>query len=142
MSSVSRAPGQLSSTVAYLVAVVANTGERERAFYPSQLAGAVADNDGLLLSNVGSVLNTSNASDFIGNVSSCSLPTWGVGDQLRDLGKTLYVEENFMNAYIYKLVQKVDGENTGGVPTNGRVFWALVWAAKDNNLVNLVRSGY
>ena len=141
MSSVSRGPSQLPSNVAYFIAVSVNNGNSTKAFYPSQLAKALKDdNEVYVLSSTGSVINTSNAEAFVNSISSCSAPTWDEGSQLRDLGKTLYIQQNLNNAYIYKLVQYVSGANTGGVPTSG-AFWALVWSAEGED-VSLVRTGY
>ena len=148
MSSVSRAPSQLPSNVAYFVTLCDNSGNSTKAFYPWQLAKALkSDNGEYVLSSTGSVINTSNADEFVESIPSDCLPRWSEGVQLRDLGKTLYIEENFQNVYIYKLVQNVDGEHTGGVPTNRehgtKTFWALVWAADgDDDDVCLVRTGY
>jgi len=126
MSSVPRSSRGINSNVQFFVALGAVDGVTVDNVN-AEIAALSAAGD--LLGNLGSVINVNGL--FTPNTT---LNAAASGDLLRDMGKTLYVQDNNVNVEIYKLVQLVNGPN-------GDVFYALVWAANGNG-VQLVRTGY
>jgi len=125
MSSVPRSSRSIDSNVQFFVALGDVYGITV-ADLNGDIAGAAA---GEILGNLGSVLNTNGFT-----VSTAKLAD--SGNLLRDMGKTLYVQDNGVNVEIYKLVQLVNGDFEDA-------FYALVWeAAGTNDVVQLVRTGY
>ena len=125
MSSVPRSSRSIDSNVQFFVAV-GNVFGITVADLNDDIAGAA---DGLILGNLGSVLNTNGFT-----VTTTQLAD--SGNLLRDMGKTLYVQDNGKNIEIYKLVQAVNADFEDA-------FYALVWeAAGTTNAVTLVRTGY
>ena len=137
----------IDSQLKYFVALMDNTGGNPArlGFTPAQLSDALASDEGTrVLSNMGSVINTNNAGQFIRTINNDESPSYSQADQFRDMGKELYIQTNAANAYIYKLVQRISGQDTEGVSSNSDVFYSLVWAAKGegNPKVKMIRTGY
>ena len=125
MSSVPRSSRSIDSNVQFFVAV-GNVNGITVADLNDDIAGA---GDGEILGNLGSVLNTNGFSVTTTQLASS-------GDLLRDMGKTLYVQDNGKNIEIYKLVQAVNANFEDA-------FYALVWqAAGTTSAVTLVRTGF
>ena len=143
MSAVFRAPRQVDSQVTSFIAndAHASTDADAIAFYPAQLETTVtADVSGVIVSRIGSIINTSNATMFLANLPGTGRPAYAVGDQFRDLGKSLVVQTSYENSYVYKLVQTIGDNATTNTP---RTFYALVSGPSSGAVgVHMVRSGY
>jgi len=133
MSSVCRAPSQVSAPTKYFVASGLVEG-----FLPSALTVALNDNS-KVLSNTGSVINTNDAAGFVNDITTTGNTSARAAGQFRDMGKTLTVQEKYRNVYVYRLVQRVDGAGNEGVGGKSLPFWGLVWA--DDGATTLTRTG-
>jgi len=147
--SYSRAYSQVDTNTGFFVALLDNATEdyARLGFYPADLTTAL-NNSGTVttynVKNLGSIINTNNASLFIATINSNQSVDYNAGDQFRDLGKRLYVQTNSMNTFIYCLVERMESIDTEGVPLNPDVFYTLVWAARGhgNPKIKMVRTGY
>jgi len=118
-------------------------------FTQLKLTNAINAHPESVLSNDGTVLNTTNAGTFITKTGYGR--SFATGDIFRDLGKELYVQTNGRTDYILSYVQQIQGATTEGVPNNYNVnsttagnFWICTWAADNATAaigVNVVRSG-
>lgn len=149
MSSVLRTYSQVDTNTGFFVALLDNATEdyARLGFYPADLATAL--NTSLTVTtynvqNLGSIINTNNASLFVATINTNQSVDYNQADQFRDLGKRLYLQTNGMNTFIYCLVERMESVDTEGVPLNPDVFYTLVWAAKGhgNPKIKMVRNGY
>ena len=147
--SYSRTYSQVDPTTGFFVALLDNSSDNPArlGFYPADLATALNNTSNVTtynVQNLGSVINTNNAGQFIRTINNDNSVDYNIADQFRDLGKTLYVQTNAMNAYIYRLVERMESADTEGVPQNPDVFYTLVWAAKGrgNPKIKMLRTGY
>jgi len=137
MSSIERSYRAIDSNVKFFICVsnVSNIG-----FTVSDLESKILE-QASFVEWLGSVVNATgiSASSFVSSISP-SIDISG-GELLRDMGKTLYIQDNATNYSIYKLVQQVDGAESEGVPNNS-TFNVPNWNASGSNIANLARTGY
>jgi hypothetical protein len=173
MSSVSRSLKSIPSATGFFNVIAAfniSSGGSYKAFTDNEIANNITST--YTVENLGSVLNVTSgtasdptatggayaltaalASSAQANTSiNVGAATVAVGKILRDLGKTLYVQQNGQNVQIFKLVSYVNnvtGEGayptaqTGGVDNlNG--FYIPVWSAdgSTSRMVSVARTGY
>jgi len=146
MSILARAARQVDTRSKLLLAVYGDSG-----FTPLKLANTIAANPSAIVSNLGTVLNTTEAGTFIGNTGYGR--SYDSGDLFRDLGKELIIQTNGRTDYVYRLVQTVKGRGSEGVPENAGTpslnsgnFYICVWNADNTsnscaNSANVVRVG-
>ena len=146
MSLLARAARQVDTRSNLFFAVYGDTG-----FTPLKLANTIAAHPTSVLSNLGTVLNTTEAGTFIGNIGYGR--SFNQGDMFLDLGKELVIQTNGRTDYVYRLVQTVKGSGSEGVPENAGTpslnsgnFYICVWNADNTsgscaNSANVVRVG-
>ena len=144
MTSLQTSFAQIPKRSRILFAIAADSG-----FTQLKLTNAISAYPNLVVSNNGTVLNTTNAGTFIGNIGYGR--SFETGNIFRDLGKELHVQTNGRTDYILSYVQQIRGATTEGVPDNYNVnstsqgnFWICTWAADVITAaigVNVVRSG-
>jgi hypothetical protein len=113
-------------------------------------AADLADNESVNAQKLGSVINVTEGtaiqytSTIIGGGSSAPAGAVAAGSLFRDMGKTLYVQQESSNVQIFKYVQLVNGLQSEGVSTIGAStsFYLPVWQADGNSAAKLVRTGY
>lgn len=135
MSSVGSSFKQLASSDRFLVARVAGSTEYH-GFTAASLETALAAVP--TARRVGSVVNTVDASAF---VDATTARTFSLGDMFVDVGKTLYIQENSMVAYVYKLVKPLANIAAEGVDGN-LSFYVLVTSYDASKDSMVVRTGY
>ena len=145
MSSLQKSYSQIAPRSKFLFSISSDSG-----FTQLKLNNAVDANPGLVLGNNGTVLNTTDASAFIGAIGYGRSYRQGV--MFRDLGKTLHVQTKGRTDYIMTYVQEVRGFKSEGVPNNFGVsststgnFWICTWngdnSSNDTGIsVNVVRA--
>ena len=133
MSLLGRAARQVDTRSKLLLATNSDEG-----FTPLKLATAIAAHPTLVLSNLGTVLNTTEAGTFIGNIGYGR--SYTSGDLFRDLGKELVIQTNGRTDYVYRLVQTVKGSGSEGVPENAGTpslnsgnFYICTWNADNTS---------
>lgn len=144
MTSLQTSFAQMPKRSRILFAVSGDAG-----FTQLKLTNTISAYPNLILSNNGTVLNTTNASTFIENTGYGR--SFITGNIFRDLGKELHVQTNGRTDYILSYVQQIKGATTEGVPDNYNVnsttlgnFWICTWTANNDTAtigVNVVRSG-
>ena len=149
MSSVERSYSAINSSNGFLVNVASLT--------PRTLGFTVASLDSALIANaatvqdLGTVANviSGTAATFIaavqlGKTDVSNTPASAGANLYRDMGKTLYVQENGKNVLIYKLVQLVSGAASEGIASPQVASYYLpVWAAAGaGSTASLARTGY
>ena len=134
MSSILRAPRQIDSQLRFFVAIDSFTP-----FTPAELHDAVITNTSSRVTRVdGSVISTSNASGFVGAIATDGA-SFSAGNSFRDMGESLYIQEDGVNHYIYRLAQPINGIDTEGV--DGVNVYLLVWSSAGLGIA-VVRTGY
>ena len=127
------------------------------------LADIAAYSGAIVFENLGSVLNVTSGNATTGakalitalqtstTVSAVLKSNINAANKIvRDLGKTLYVQQNGQNVRIFKyvtVVANVTGEGALPTATSGGVnsdngFFIPVWSADGTGLVPVVRTGY
>jgi hypothetical protein len=106
----------------------------DNGFTQLKLTNTIAANRASVLSYDGTILNTVNASTFIGYINYGR--SFQQYNQFRDLGKKLYIQTRGRTDYILSYVQDIHGINAEGVPDNYNInstsagnFWICTWAA-------------
>jgi hypothetical protein len=136
-----RAPRQIDSQIKFFVAVGDGTVAIGNVFTPAELAAALTVKANNAIAD-GSIVNAQNATTFV-TTGIASTATYSTGDNFRDMGETLYIQQAGVNYYIYRLAQPIDGAATEGVDTlaidSGNVY-ILTWSSSGG--VNVVRTGY
>ena len=134
-----RAPRQIDSQIKYFVAVaVSGIASLGRAFTPAALVTVLnAGIDAHTAFADGSIINAQAASTFVGTIAAT---VYAAGDNFRDMGETLYIQQAGVNHYIYRLVQPITaaGINTEGVQLPN--IYILTWSSIGT--ANVVRTGY
>jgi hypothetical protein len=142
MSSLQKSFAQIPTRSRLLFAINSDSG-----FTQLKLANTLTAHPTAVHLYDGTILNTTNAHTFLGNINDGR--NFTTGDVLRDLGKSLYIQTNGRTDYIFTYVQQVQGPLTEGVPDNYNVssttegnFYVCTWAANiAGNYVNVIRSG-
>ena len=131
MTSLQSSYMQIPNRSRLLIALETNYG-----ITPLKLTNTITANPASVLKYDGTMLNTVNATTFLGLVSTGSNRDFTKYNQFRDLGKKLYVQTNGRTDYIFSYVQEIHGINAEGVPNNYNVnsttagnFWICTWAA-------------
>lgn len=140
MSSVGRSARIIDSNVKFFVCVSPPTGAT--GISKSALADAIyaAVGDGSA-QHLGSVVNVVEGAVLGSGAFIDQDETITAGEQYRDMGKTLYLQKNGVNEYIFKLVQKVDNADAEGATIADEPIYACVWSASGSDLSNLARTG-
>jgi len=133
MSLLARAKSQVPTRSNLFFAVYGDSG-----FTPLKLANTIAANPSAIVSNIGTVLNTTEAGTFIGSIGYGR--SFNQGDMFLDLGKELVIQTKGRTDYVYRLVQSVKGSGSEGVPENAGTpslnsgnFYICVWNADNNS---------
>jgi hypothetical protein len=122
---------QIDSRSEYLLTIIDTSGVSQLSI-PSTVA-----NSNYIINYDGTILNTTDASAvlselLIGGGINIAAPL-----QLRDMGKILYVQEDGVLVYKFRLVQPVNGPITEGVPGNYPTanMYVCTWSADPATLV-------
>ena len=145
MSSVLSAYAQLPSRGQYFYCVKDNNNYA--GFTTASLESAVAANPDYVLQYDGTILNTTDAVYLLGEISHNI--DFSIGDGFRDMGKTLYVQQNAALFAKFTLVQLIDdgGDGREGVPSGNPPFWTCTWQSSGETcvtrfgMVRVVRTG-
>ena len=159
MSSISRSNASIPSGNGFFITIASPA---DKVFTQATLD---AYSGSITLENLGSVVNVTSGNATTGakalntpliggtpagGVSAEISVEFGVGKIVKDLGKTLYLQQNGQNVIIYKyvtIVNNVTGEGayptaaSGGVDSDNG-FYLPVWSADSTLLVPVVRTGY
>ena len=147
MTSVERSYKNIASDTAFFMNI--------STLFPSTIGFTAADLADRATSNaqaLGSVINITTGtaigytSTIIGAGSTAPRVVVAAGSLFRDMGKTLYVQQESSNVQIFKYVQLVNGLQSEGVSTVTTLqsFYLPVWAAEGTttSVAKLVRTGY
>ena len=124
MSSIHRSFSQIPARGKYFyVPVTSNHG----GFTEQALASNIVSDNNLVLSNQGTILNVSDASEFIGDLDVVQI---NAGEVYRDMGKEVRVLENGSEVALFRLCQLVsdNGDGYEGVPSVPNIF-ICTWQA-------------
>ena len=145
MTSVERSYKKIASDTAFLMNI--------SSLCPSTIGFSAADLADNATSNaqaLGSVINVTTGtalqytSTIIGAGSTAPRVVVAAGSLFRDMGKTLYVQQESSNVQIFKYVQLVNGLQSEGVSTvtTNQSFYLPVWSANGASTAKLVRTGF
>lgn len=136
MTSMLRAPRQIDSQIKFFVAVADAEAGSVNVFTPTELAAALTVKANNAIAD-GSIVNAQDAATFV-TTGITSVETYTSGDNFRDMGETLYIQQAGVNYYIYRLAQPINGAATEGV--DGGNVYILTWSSSGG--ASVVRTGY
>jgi len=146
MSSVVRGFSQIPNASKYMFVPFA---KNHGGFTQADLDSVISGNPELVIQYDGTILNSSNAWNLIGNIDyDNAVNSIAAGDIYRDMGKQLHIMQDGVKIASFRYGQKVDDGNNGaeGVGSHPNL-WLCTWVGagpycpESYGMVKVVRTG-